>query len=143
MKLVSINELSRLTGHTRETCARRLEGVEPQPGPNRSKLYNSELALPLVMGISAAEDGDPTTLAEANRRLAIARTKQVEHETKKSQDKWVPIEEVIQVNGEIWDGMRKIIIARDGKLMDMETINQLLEELRKMDIGAKRIQEEL
>lgn len=76
MKLVSVNEISKLTGATRETVGKKLASLTPQTGPKNAKLYPSDKALRLVMGLN--NDGEERIdYAEAQRRLAVAREAQI------------------------------------------------------------------
>ena len=68
MQSLSINQLSDLTGKTRETIARRLNAasVPFTPGPKAAKLYESPAALPAIY--EAVEGGQQGALMAARVR---------------------------------------------------------------------------
>src|SRR5688572_16686080 len=126
MKKVSVNELSVPTGCTRETVSKKLEGIPFEEGAHKAKLYDSEKALRLVLGVAEInEQGEVMTQAEANRQLTIARKQQIDLEMEVLKKERPRIEEVLEVIGGICDDIAGIIKGSE------------LSEDRKSDIMAR------
>jgi hypothetical protein len=114
MKEVSVNELSVLTGCTRETVGKKLEGVTFKEGPKGAKLYDSEKALRLVLGVAEInEKGEVMSQAEANRQLTIARKEQIGLEMEVLRKERPRIEEVLEVFDDIFDDVAGIVKSSD------------------------------
>jgi hypothetical protein len=77
MPSISINELHQLTGKTRATVTKALDGLAFTEGPKAAKLYDSKTALEKIYH-ARDEDGETyVSNAEANRLLTIARREQI------------------------------------------------------------------
>lgn len=135
MKLLSINELHILTGCTRETVGKKLEAVTFEPGPKGAKLYNSETALRMVLGVAeVSEEGEVMTQAEANRRLTIKRGQQIDLEMEVLKGERPKLEEVMEVWQGIWDDIAGIIkgseLSEDRKKDIMDRLAKGPEEVK-------------
>lgn len=55
--MMGLNQLADLTGRAPKTIRKALDGLPPKPGPNRSLLWDTKQALPLIYGLRP-EGGD-------------------------------------------------------------------------------------
>ena len=129
MKLVSINELSLLTGCTRETVTRKVAGIEPKPGEKRAKLYPSDAALRKILGTETI-DGEEVTAAEAQRQLTIARKQEIDLNMEVTSRKRIPLEIVNEVNDQVFQGINGILKSNAGKALTDEILKDIQGLLR-------------
>ena len=88
--LQSLNELHHLTGINREVIRRRLADIEHKPGPNRARLYDSAIVLPILYGVGG-ERLDP---AQERAQLDRERRRQVELANRQKAGELVAVDEV-------------------------------------------------
>ena len=86
----SINEIATWTGLDRRTIGRRLESLTPESGPNRSRLYETRQALPLLYG-QGEERLDP---GQELARLNAARRRQIDMQNERTAGLLIPKDEV-------------------------------------------------
>lgn len=144
MPLLSINKLSELTGKTRETIGKKLDGVPHNLGEGDkrpAKLYDSKVALEILYLGRRADGGDeegparPITIQEAARDLSIARTEQIALAMQSARRERIPIEDVNGINEEIFLHVAALIKTNTGKPLTDELVNDIFAAMR--DIGRK------
>lgn len=139
MKLVSISELSALTSKTRETVGKALRNIRSEPGPNNAKFYPSDVALERVYGVF--EKGDAVSLVDAQRQLAVARRQEIEVNIEISRKERIPLEDVNEVNEEALMNVAGVLKAHVGRVLTMESVNDMFTELRGVGDKLKRMLE--
>ncbi len=133
------------TGFDRQTVKRRLERIPfISGGVGNAKLRDSKVALPaLYLGAPSeftdCDDEDSGISAqEANRRLTIARKKQIELQNEViRKERWTK-EDVEEIHDHTLTNAAAIIKAHEGKVLDATLIQDIFTELRGM--GAKLTQ---
>src|SRR5262245_35789029 len=99
MKLVTVNALHDLTDLHGDTIRKHTNHL-PKDGRGR---MNSALALRLLPLSNGERNGEaPITHSEALRRLALARTRQIEIDDECKRGSRIPLEDVAQSNQEIF-----------------------------------------
>lgn len=99
MSLISLSELSGLTGFTRETVAKRLSDIPYTPGAKAAKLYESQAALAALY--EAPDRGNQIDLMYERALLAKAQRTKIDIEIDLLRGKLLPAEVVESV----WSGM--------------------------------------
>lgn len=133
---LNIRQLARLTGKTRETIGTRLAGLAPTV-ENGHKLFDTQAALELIYIGTAAPDGSITE-AESRRRLNIAKTRNLELDDQIKRKERVTLEAVEALNTAALTSIAAIIKSRLGKRMDLESINQMFEQLRAVELQVDK-----
>ena len=141
MQEVSINELHKLTGHTRATVEKKLNGVPYKDGPKQAKLYDSEVALSRIyLGEKREKDGEDDFIApaEAARQLTVARKQEIELNMEVTRKERIPLEDIQEVYGEFFGNASGMLKATLGRQMTEEMIRDILANLR---AAADKIEE--
>ena len=128
MKKVSVSEISALTNKTRETVGKALRNLKSEPGPNNAKLYDSAVALERVYGVF--EKGDAVSLQDAQRHLAVARRQEIDVNIEIARKQRIPLDDVVEINNEVFANVAATLKAHEGKVLTMETINDLYDQFR-------------
>ena len=123
MPLLSINELHKLTGKTRATVTKSMDGLTFQPGPKSGKLYDSKLALAKLYGVTAQE---------ASRLLTIARRQQIDLEMEVLRGERWPSEDVEAIHETSLSNVAGLLKAHEGKALTPELIRDIFTELREV-----------
>ncbi len=132
MPLLSINELHKLTGKTRATVTKSMDGLTFQPGPKSGKLYDSKLALAKLYGVAGEDGTDSVTAQEASRLLTIARRQQIDLEMEVTRgDRW-PKEDVENIHETSLSNVAGLLKAHEGKPLTPELIRDIFTELREV-----------
>ena len=136
MPFLSINELHQLTGKTRATVTKHLDGVPFKDGPKKAMLYDSQVALErLYRGESTGDEGDPISKLEAERQLTIARKQQIDLEMEVTRKERIPLDVVDEIDELALTNIIGMLKAQEGKTLSPELIGDILTELR--EIGAR------
>lgn len=136
MPFLSINELHQLTGKTRATVTKHLDGVSFKDGPKKAMLYDSQVALErLYRGESSGDDGEPISKLEAERQLTIARKNQIDLEMEVTRKERIPLDVVDEIDELALTNIIGMLKAQEGKTLSPELIGDILTEMR--EIGAK------
>jgi hypothetical protein len=132
MPNLSINELSELTGKTRATVVKALDGIPFLDGPKSAKLYASKVALEKIYH-APTEDGQKfISAAEAQRQLTIARREQITLEMECTRKERIPLEVTNEVNERAFSNVSGLLKAHEGKQLDQTLIGDILSELRQI-----------
>ncbi len=132
MPLLSITELHKLTGKTRATVTKSMDGLTFQPGPKSGKLYDSKLALAKLYGVAGEDGTDSVTAQEASRLLTIARRQQIDLEMEVTRgDRW-PKEDVENIHETSLSNVAGLLKAHEGKALTPELIRDIFTELREV-----------
>jgi hypothetical protein len=133
MPFLSINELHQLTGKTRATVTKHLDGVSFKDGPKKAMLYDSQVALErLYRGESSGDDGEPISKLEAERQLTIARKQQIDLEMEVTRgDRW-PKDDVESIHEASLSNIAGLLKSHEGKPLSAELIRDIFTELREV-----------
>jgi len=133
MPFLSINELHQLTGKTRATVTKHLDGVSFKDGPKKAMLYDSQVALErLYRGESSGDDGEPISKLEAERQLTIARKNQIDLEMEVTRgDRW-PKDDVESIHEASLSNIAGLLKSHEGKSLSAELIRDIFTELREV-----------
>jgi hypothetical protein len=133
MPFLSINELHQLTGKTRATVTKHLDGVSFKDGPKKAMLYESQVALErLYRGESSGDDGEPISKLEAERQLTIARKNQIDLEMEVTRgDRW-PKDDVESIHEASLSNIAGLLKSHEGKPLSAELIRDIFTELREV-----------
>jgi transcriptional antiterminator len=124
MKQVSINELSVLTGKTRETIGKALANLPFNAGPKGAKLFNSYHALSALYRSSSLSGEKPTD------QLALKRIEQIDLEMEVTRQERITIEAMNAVNDEVFQSAAALIKSHKGKVLTEEVINDIYAAFR-------------
>lgn len=124
-----------MTGRDRTTVSIKLRDMPFDPGPKRSRLYESVHALELIFGYTVGGDVPTITQSEATRLLTVARGQQVDLEMEVTRKKRIPLEDITEINEEALSNAAGLLKANTGKLLNEETVNDVYACFR--GIGAK------
>ena len=127
--LLSINQLSELTGQDRRTIVKRLEDLQSQPGDKNALLYASTEALTRIYAMDSLE------AARAAQARSQASLNAVREEDLRKQR--IPIEIVLDSIDEIFQAMGATLKAAEGKTLTVERINELFEKFRSIPAKLK------
>jgi hypothetical protein len=132
--LLNIRQLSRLTGRTRETIGHKLAHIPFKETSNRSKAFDSKVALDAIYygTPGGGGDGERITQAEATRRYTISRDEQVKLEMEVTRgDRW-PKEDVENIHEQSLSNVAGLLKAHEGKTLTPELIRDIFTELREV-----------
>jgi hypothetical protein len=132
MPLLSINELHKLTGKTRATVTKSMDGLTFQPGPKAGKLYDSKLALAKLYGVAGEDGTGSVTAQEASRLLTIARRQQIDLEMEVLRGERWPSEDVEAIHETSLSNVAGLLKAHEGKTLTPELIRDIFTELREV-----------
>jgi hypothetical protein len=143
MPLLSINKLSELTGKTRESIGKKLDGVPHNLGngdKRPAKMYDSKVALEVLYLGHRADGGDEIegrmpTPAEASRDLNIAKKAEIDLKMEVLRKERIPVEDVTVVNEQVFANVAAIIKAHTGKELTPDLVNDIFTEMR--EVGRK------
>jgi hypothetical protein len=120
--LLSINQLSELTGKDRRTITKQVEGLPHKDGEKRAHLYESAEALQRIYSAGSLE---AARAEQARTQADLNRIRQQDIERKR-----VPIEAVEQTMNEIFGAIGSTLKASEGQALTKEKINELFEAFR-------------
>lgn len=135
MPKFSISQYAEMCGRDRTTISIKLRDMTFEPGPRRSRLYESVHALELIFGFTIGGDVPTITQAEATRLLTVARGQQVELEMEVTRKERVPIEDITEINEEALSNAAGLLKANTGKQLTEEIVNDVFSCFR--GIAAK------
>lgn len=97
LKIMSINQLSELTGKDRRTIKKKLAALPTQPGSSsKAILYNTADALQALYGADSTESVDKELKAE-ELRIERAKREKLEIEVGRLRGEMLPLSEVVKV----------------------------------------------
>jgi len=120
--LLSINQLSELTGRDRRTITKQLEDLHFVDGEKGAYLYESSEALPLIYC------ADNLEAARAKQALSQASLNAVREEDLRKQR--IPRPIVLDAIDESFQSISATLKAAKGKKLTPHRINELLDKLR-------------
>jgi hypothetical protein len=135
MPFLSISGLSSLTGKTRETVGKALDGLKSTPGPKGAKLFESKAALEKLYGAAEGNGGAFVTAAEAQRLLTITRTEEIKLNMEILRRERIPIADVAETNEEAFSHVAGVLKAHTGKMLTQGLVNDIFRQFR--EIGAR------
>lgn len=109
--LVNIDTLTKLTGSTRRTILNKCIDLTKTKGEGRSHLFESQDALPLILGVGKT---DKKTLETERTRLASAQAEKTELEVQVIKGNLIPSESVELV-------VNNMIAAFKAKMLSLPT----------------------
>ena len=127
--LLSVNQISELTGRDRHGIPKRLENLPFTPGDKGAHLYESREALPLIYAVDNLE------AARAAQARSQASLNAVREEDLRKQR--IPIQIVLDTMDEIFQAMGATLKAAEGKTLTVERINELFEKFRSIPAKLK------
>ncbi len=136
MPLLSINQLSELTGKDRRTVKTRTSGLKSQPGPKASLLFESKDALEAIYFGKPGDSDEFVSTPEAVRRLTIRKDAEIALDMEIKSKQRIPLEICTKVDDEVFQSIAGILKSRKGKRLDEAAINEIFGMFR--DIPAKR-----
>ena len=119
---ISISEASRLSGKTRETCAKAARELPVREGPGNAKLYRGQDLLNNLY--------DSGSYSETARQLNIARKQQIDLDMELMRKKRIPLDVVTAVNNEVDLAIAGILKSNVDKVLTREVINSIFEQFR-------------
>jgi len=128
---ISISAASRLTGKHRSTVSKAASDLQAFPGPKGAWLYDSR---ELLQRLYVGSDGAPTA-SEALRQLSLARTEQVRLQNELIRKTRIPIEDVREVDNEVFQGIAGIIKSSG---LSVDAVNEIFAQLRRLGENLKR-----
>ena len=117
MKL-PITKLSELTGHHRDSIARRLVNLPFEAGKKGAKLYSSEDALPEIYKVDSLEAARAEQARSAAQLNAIRAD-----ELRKTR---IPKQLVLDTLDEVMQAQVATLKAATGKVLSMDDVNNIL-----------------
>lgn len=127
-------QLSDMTGKTRDTIRKRLEGIPHERGPKNAKLYDSKTALERIYGQSNEDGSEFITAAEAQRLLTIARRSEIDLNMEIARRERIPLAVIEATNDRVFSNVAGLLKAHVGKPLDEVLVADIFTELR--SIGA-------
>lgn len=112
--LLSISELSSLTGKDRRTIKRH-SGTLPVVKDGKAHMYESKDLLPLLYGVSAS-DGEKLDLSQERARLTKLQADKASIELKAIEGEYAKIEEVAEEVGAAFFNVRAKLLSLPTKL---------------------------
>ncbi len=132
MKLISQLEIAELLSTDRETVRKKVAPLVAKQGPKNAKLYESDKALPLCLGLGGPQDGEYVDMAEAQRLLTVKRGAQIDLEMEVTRgDRW-PKDDVEAIHEASLSNVAGLLKAHEGKLLSAELIRDIFTELREV-----------
>src|SRR5205814_7535253 len=116
--LLSINQLSELTGRDRRTITKQLEDLHFVDGEKGAHLYESKEALPLIYAVDNLE------AARAKQALSQASLNAVREEDLRKQR--IPIQIALDANDQALQSFAATLKASERKKLTPILINELL-----------------
>src|SRR5215470_3936225 len=127
MKLITVNALHDLTDLHGDTIRKHTAQL-PRDGRGR---MNSALALRLLPLSNGGQNGEaPISHSEALRRLAIAKTRQIEVDVEIKRGSRIPLSDVAQSDMEIFTMFAATLKANVNKPLSVELVNEIFQTLR-------------
>jgi hypothetical protein len=120
--LLSINQLSELTGRDRRTITKQLEDLHFVDGEKGAHLYESSEALPLIYAVDNLE------AARAKQALSQASINAAREEDLRKQR--IPIRIALDSADEVYQSIGSTLKAAKGKKLTNELINKLFDKFR-------------
>ena len=132
MKLISQLEIAELLSTDRETVRKKVAPLVATPGPKNAKLYESDKAIPLCLGLGGPQDGEYVDMAEAQRLLTIKRGAQIDLEMEVTRgDRW-PKDDVEAIHEASLSNIAGLLKSHEGKPLSAELIRDIFTELREV-----------
>jgi hypothetical protein len=132
VKLISQLEIAELLSTDRETVRKKVAPLVAKQGPKNAKLYESDKALPLCLGLGGPQDGEYVDMAEAQRLLTVKRGAQIDLEMEVTRgDRW-PKDDVEAIHEASLSNVAGLLKAHEGKLLSAELIRDIFTELREV-----------
>ena len=132
MKLISQLEIAELLSTDRETVRKKVAPLVAKQGPKNAKLYESDKALPLCLGLGGPQDGEWVDMAEAQRLLTVKRGAQIDLEMEVTRgDRW-PKDDVEAIHEASLSNVAGLLKAHEGKPLSAELIRDIFTELREV-----------
>ena len=123
---VTINWLAECVGMHPSTVKRRTTGLQRDTA---GKLNRVQALEAVFIGTVETTDGWITT-QEAVRQLTVEKALQVRLQNEVTRKERIPIDDVNAIIGPVFLSIAAIIKSRLNRVMDLDTINELFDQLR-------------
>jgi hypothetical protein len=123
---VTINWLAECVGMHPSTVKRRTTGLQRDTAGKLSRVQALEA---VFIGTVETKDGWITT-REAVRQLTVEKALQVRLQNEITRKERIPIDDVNAIIRPVFQSIAAIIKSRLNKVMDLDTINELFDQLR-------------
>ena len=123
---VTVNWLAECVGMHPSTVKRRTTGLQRDTA---GKLNRVQALEAVFIGTVETKDGRITT-PEAVRQLTIEKALQVRLQNEITRKERIPIEDALDVTNRVFQSIAATIKSRLNKVMDLDTINELFDQLR-------------
>jgi hypothetical protein len=127
--LLSISQLSELTGRDRRTLTKKLEPLPMTEGEKGGRLYESVEALARIYGSDSLE---AARAEQARSRAALNKVR--EEDLRKPR---IPIELVLSIHDQTLQAMAATLKALNGKVLTAEIINNIFQDFRAIPTKLK------
>jgi hypothetical protein len=127
--LLSISEISKLTGRDRRTVTKKLENFPHEQGEKGAHLYKSTDALAAVY---AADSLEAARAEQARSQAALNKVR--EEELRKQR---IPIDLVLSIHDQTLQAMVATLKAAKDKTLTADLINELLGKFREIPAKLK------
>ena len=127
--LLSINQLSELTGRDRRTITKHLEDLHFVDGEKGAHLYKSSEAFPMIYRVDNLES------ARAKQALSQASLNAIREEVLRKER--IPIQIVLDEMDSLFQGMAATLKAAKGKTLTIELINDIFDKFRSVPAKLK------
>jgi hypothetical protein len=114
-RLLSINQLSELTGKDRRTIKTKLTGVQAEPGAKGAHLYDPRDALPALYAAESTKDTEKQ-LGQESLLLERAKRQKLEIEVGRLRGELLPIDEIAKAVERQYSYVRAQIRSIPSKL---------------------------
>ena len=115
-----------LTGKNRATIRKHCQNLKSYPGKRGAVLFDS---VELLQRLYVGSDGAPTN-AEAQRQLAVAKTRQIQIDIEIKRKTRIPIDDVTAAHKELFRDTVGQLKAHRNKTLTMDLINEIMAEWR-------------
>lgn len=125
VKQVSVSEMSRLTGATREFVTKRLSKIPFTWADNgKTKSYNAREAL---RAFYLGEDGAVTT----REALEIKKAQHIDLQMEVTRGKRIPLDDIRELNDEVFQNIAGILKGALNKVFTSDRLEDCMAELRR------------
>jgi hypothetical protein len=123
---ISISMAADLTGQNRATIRKHTQNLKSFPGKRGAVLFDS---VELLQRLYVGSDGAPTN-AEAQRQLAVAKTRQIQVDVEIKRKTRIPIDDVLVAHRVLFRNTVGQLKAHRNKTLTEDFINEILADWR-------------
>lgn len=124
LRYLSITQLHEVTGKDRRTIKSNLSGIEPYRTDGRAIIYDTHIALPILLGFGQDEKTVIKQIDRESLRLERAKADKIEIEVAKTRGELVAIEDVAKTVEKEYSAVRQQLISIPTKIcQELSTID--------------------